>query len=415
MIKNTLLRKSVATIMAVALLFLSSIPIAAEEEINLSFIPKDIYLNGILTKNYELTYPLVTKSDKTYIPLTTEMGQALGFEAFVDIDQKLIQLKKTAPAGQQVRNGDLACNLENQKGLVRYDFVVASVTEHNTEDVQALSSKWRQIISPVVWSLSSFVTEVTNGIVEPTLTTEVFMLKDHEILFVDNVAYIPLSSFCESKMFEWDAYYDLVTGLYISSSKEIPAESYYSESNASYIEGRASYIRSIRPELSLYDSYYYEYIFRHEADVYDVSQELIMAVSRTESSFQRYITSRVGAVGMMQIMPRTAIAYGITEQQLQDPHVNIEFGTRYVRDRLWIYDGDVIKALSAYNQGTKKVNSGIYKTGYAEKCVYNEGILGEWIASRGYSSSFENQVYPPGYEPEFFEGSDDISQDEMYI
>lgn len=414
MIENKLLRKGTATIVAVALLFFSYIPIAAEE-INLSFIPKDIYLNGILTKNYELNYPLVAKSDRTYVPLTKEMGQALGFEAFVDADQKLIQLVKTEPEEQQIRNGDLACNLENQQGVVRYDFVVASVTEYNTEDVQALSSKWRQIISPVVWSLSSFVTEITNGVVEPTLTTEVFMLKDHEILFVDDVAYIPLSAFCESKMFGWDAYYDLVTGLYISSSEEIEAKSYYSENNASYIEGRASYIRSIRPELSLYDSYYYEYIFRHEADVYDVDQELLMAVSRTESSFQRYITSRVGAVGMMQIMPKTAIAYGITEKQLEDPHINVEFGTRYVRDRLWIYDGDIIKALSAYNQGTKKVNSGSYRTGYAEKCVYNEEILDTWIASQGFSSSFENRVFPPGYEPDAPEEPDDIVQDEAYM
>lgn len=414
MIESKLLRKSVATIVVVAMFLLSSIPIAAEE-INLSFIAKDIYLNGILTKNYELNYPLVTKSDKTYVPLTEEMGRALGFEAFVDLDRKLIQLTKTIPVEEQIRNGDLACNLENQKGVVRYDFVVASVTEHNTEDVQDLSSKWRQIISPVVWSLASFVTEVTNGVVEPTLTTEVFMLKDHEILFVGDVAYIPLSAFCESKMFAWDAYYDLVTGLYISSFEQISAKSYYSENNASFIEGRASYIRSIRPEISLYDSYYYEYIFRHEADVYDVDQELIMAVSRTESSFQRYIASRMGAVGMMQIMPKTAIAYGITEKQLLDPHVNVEFGTRYVRDRLWIYSGDIIKALSAYNQGTKKVNSGTYKTGYAEKCVYNEDILDAWIVNQGYSSSFEQRIYPPGYESYASEDSDGTDQDETYI
>jgi hypothetical protein len=413
MIENKLLRKSVAITIAFALFFVSYIPIAAEE-INLSFIPKDIYLNGILIKNYELNYPLVTKSDRTYVPLTKEMGQALGFETFVDMDRKLIQLLKTTPSEQPVRNSDLACNLEDQKGAVLYDFVVAFVTEYDTEDVQALSSEWRQIISPIVWSLSSFVSEITNGIVEPTLTTEVFMLEDHEILFVDDVAYIPLSSFCESKMFAWDAYYDLVTGLYISSQEDIPANSYYSENNASYIEGRASYIKNVRPELSLYDSYYYEYIFRHEADIYDVDQELIMAVSRTESTFQRYIVSHAGAVGMMQIMPRTAIAYGITEKQLEDPHINIEFGTRYVRDRLWIYNGDIIKALAAYNQGTKKVNSGNYKTGYAEKCVYNENVIDAWIANRGYSTSFESRIFPKGYEPDGNEDSEGINQSERY-
>ena len=413
MIENKLLRRGVAATIACALLLFSYIPIAAEE-INLSFIPKDIYLNGILTKNYELNYPLVTKHDRTYVPLTKEMGQALGFEVFVDVDRKLIQLKKTEPSEQAARNSDLACNLQDQKGLVRYDFVVAAVTEYDTEDVEALSSKWRQIISPIVWSLSSFVTMVTNGVVEPTLTTEVFMLKDHEILFVDDVAYIPLSSFCESKMFAWDADYDMVSGLYISSREDVAANSYYSKNNASYIEGRASYIRNVRPELSLYDSYYYEYIFRHEADVYDVDQELLMAVSRTESSFQRYITSRMGAVGMMQIMPRTVIAYGITEMQLQDPHVNIEFGTRYIRDRFWIYSGDVIKALSSYNQGTKKVNSGDFKTGYAEKCVYNEGVIEAWIANRGYSMSFESQSFPQGDVPEEEEETQMVEQGEFY-
>jgi len=414
MIKNTLLRRAIATTLGVALLIFSYIPIAAEEEINLSFIPRDIYLNGILTKNYELNYPFVTKNDRTYVPLTQEMGQALGFEVLVDTDKKLIQLIKTPPVEQVIKNGDLACNLQDQKGLVRYDFVVAAVTDYNTEEVDALSSKWRQIISPIVWSLSSFVRIATNGIVEPTLKTEVFHLKDHEILFVDDIAYIPLSAFCESKMFGWDAYYEMVTGLYISSQEDIPAESYYSENNASYIEGRASYIRNVRPELSLYDSYYYEYLFRHEADVYDVDQELLMAVSRTESSFQRYITSRVGAVGMMQIMPRTAIAYGITEKQLEDPHVNIEFGTRYVRDRLWIYDGDVIKALSAYNQGIIKVSAGNHKTGYAEKCVDTQGVIEAWITNRGYKTSFESKVFPTGYEPSEEEDSTDIVQEERY-
>lgn len=414
MIKSKFLRKSVAAILGVALLFSSSIPIAAEEEINLSFTSRDIYLNGFLTKNYELDYPLVTKDDRIYVPLTEEMGQALGFSALVDTDRKLIQLLKTDALEQPVRNSDLACNLENQKGIVRYDFVVAAVTEYNTEDVSALSSKWRQIISPIVWSLSGFVRIATNGLIEPTLTTEVFMLKDHEILFVDEVAYIPLAAFCASKMFAWDAYYETLTGLYISSQKDIAAKSYYSENNASYIEGRASYIRSVRPELSLYDSYYYEYIFRHEADVYDVDQDLLMAVSRTECTFQHSIVSPAGAVGMMQIMPRTAIAYGISEEQLKDPHINIEFGTRYIRDRLWIYEGDVIKALSAYNQGIVKVSGGDYKTGYAKKCIYNKGVIDAWITKGNYSAFFESRTLPDVDPKDQVQASTGSKQAELY-
>lgn len=392
MTKSRLLRKSVATIIVVAVLLLSFIPIAAEEEVNLPFMSKDIYLNGVLINNYELNNPFVTRDGRTYLPLTEDLGKALGFQVLIDKEQRLIQLLKTDASYGFIKNSDLACNLQDQNGLLKYDYVVAAVDKFNTKETQALSGKWRQIISPVIWSLAGLVSVITNEIVEPTPGTEVFMLQEDEILFVNEIPYIPLSAFRDSRMFEWDAFYDEVTGLYISTDSGVPAQSYYSENNASYIQGRASYIRGVRPELSVTDSYYYEYIFRHEARVYDVDQELLMAISRTESSFQTHIQSASGAVGMMQIMPKTAIAYQITELQLEDPHINVEFGTRYVRDRLWMFDGDIIKALAAYNQGVKAVRSGVYRTGYAEKCVDNEGVIESWLTQRGYSDSFQAKL-----------------------
>jgi hypothetical protein len=392
MTKSKLLRKSVATIIVVAVLLLSFIPIAAEEEVSLPFMSKDIYLNGVLINNYELNYPLVTRDGRTYLPLTEDLGSALGFQVLIDKEQQLIQLVKIDASYGFIKNSDLACNLQDQIGLFKYDYVVAAVDEFNTKEAQVLSRKWRQIISPVIWSLAGLVRTITNETVDPTPGTEVFMLQEDEILFVNDVPYIPLSAFRDSRMFEWNAFYDEVTGLYISTDSKVPAESYYSENNASYIQGRASYIRGVRPELSVTDSYYYEYIFRHEAQVYDVDQELLMAISRTESSFQTHIRSASGAVGMMQIMPKTAIAYQITELQLEDPHINVEFGTRYVRDRLWMFDGDIIKALAAYNQGVKAVRSGVYRTGYAEKCVYNEGVIKSWLTQRGYSHTFHAKL-----------------------
>lgn len=392
MFHNKLLRRSLALTTALAVWLFSYIPIAAEEEAHLSFIARDIYINGILVNNYELVQPFVIRQGSTYVPLTPALGAALGFQMRLDKEQRLIQLRPVAPSGQTVKEADLGCNLENQTGLPGYDYVVAAVEEFDHTEAAALSAKWRQIVDPVIWSLSGLLEAVANQTAAFTPATEFFSLGETEILFVGEVPYLPLSAFRNSAMFGWDAHYDAVTGLYISTDAAIPAKSYYSATNASYIEGRAAYIRGVRPELSVSESYYYEYLFRHEANVYDVDQDLLMAVSRTESSFQAGIVATFGSIGMMQIMPRTARAYGISVEQLKDPHINVEFGAMYVRDRLWIFKGDVIKALSAYNQGVVIVSSGEYKTGYAEKCIYNRGVLEGWLSNRGYSHAFETRL-----------------------
>ena len=389
MFHGKLLRRSLALTTALALWLFSYIPIAAEEEVYLSFIARDIYVNGTLINNYELVHPFVIRQGNTYVPLTPALGAALGFQVQLNEEHQLIQLRPIAPNGQSVKEADIACNLENQTGLLAYDYVVAVVDEFNSAETATLSAKWRQIADPVIWSLAGLLSAVTDQTLVPAPSVEILRLQESEILFVGDVPYIPLSAFRSSAVFGWDAYYDVVTGLYISTDASVPAESYYSATNASYIEGRAAYIRGVRPELSLAESYYYEYLFRHEANVYDVDQELLMAIARTESSFQAKIVASLGAVGMMQIMPRTARAYDITFEQLKDAHINLEFGAMYIRDRLWIFEGDEVKALAAYNQGVLTVKRGVYKTGYADKCLSNERVLNDWLSGRGYSSTFE--------------------------
>src|SRR5665647_1975594 len=133
MTKRKLLRKAIVTSLVVVMLLLSYIPIAAEEEVIMPFITRDIYLNGVLVKNYELNYPLVTKDDTTYVPLTKDMGDALGFQVLIDQEQMIIQILKTEPSFNTIKNSDLACNLINQIGLYGYDYVVAAVTEYDTK------------------------------------------------------------------------------------------------------------------------------------------------------------------------------------------------------------------------------------------------------------------------------------------
>ena len=68
-----------------------------------------------------------------------------------------------------------------------------------------------------------------------------------------------------------------------------------------------------------------------------------------ESSFKSHAISPKGARGLMQLMPGTAIRYGVTN--IFDPRQNIEGGARYLRFLLDRFDGDVRLALAGYNAG----------------------------------------------------------------
>ena len=76
--------------------------------------------------------------------------------------------------------------------------------------------------------------------------------------------------------------------------------------------------------------------------------EFVESVALVESGFRPGAVSPKGAMGVMQLMPRTAKSLGA------DPHdtaQNIDAGTRLLRELLLKYDGDVVKALAAYNAG----------------------------------------------------------------
>ena len=76
---------------------------------------------------------------------------------------------------------------------------------------------------------------------------------------------------------------------------------------------------------------------------------LLYSIMHQESSFKSHAISPKGARGLMQLMPGTAIRYGVTN--IFDPRQNIEGGARYLRFLLDYFDGDVSLALAGYNAG----------------------------------------------------------------
>jgi len=79
---------------------------------------------------------------------------------------------------------------------------------------------------------------------------------------------------------------------------------------------------------------------------------LLHAVIAVESDHRREVVSPKGAMGLMQLMPRTAAELGVIDPF--DPEENILAGARYLR-RLWDRFGDLTLALAAYNAGPERV------------------------------------------------------------
>jgi soluble lytic murein transglycosylase-like protein len=79
----------------------------------------------------------------------------------------------------------------------------------------------------------------------------------------------------------------------------------------------------------------------------------VKAVIMAESNYNPRAISKMGARGLMQLMPATAEALGV--EDCFNPEHNIHGGVRYLRQLLDRFDGNIELALAAYNAGSRKV------------------------------------------------------------
>ena len=108
----------------------------------------------------------------------------------------------------------------------------------------------------------------------------------------------------------------------------------------------------------------YHQLVEKYSEEYGLEKELVLAVIKAESNFQETAVSKSGALGLMQIIPRTAkwIAGEFNElyekQKMFEPETNIKYGCYYLR---YLFDkfGNYDVVICAYNAG--------------------EGVVGDWL------------------------------------
>jgi soluble lytic murein transglycosylase-like protein len=97
----------------------------------------------------------------------------------------------------------------------------------------------------------------------------------------------------------------------------------------------------------------YEGIIREASALYRVDANLIRSVMEAESAFDPTAVSQTGAMGLMQLMPSIAAAFGV--QNPFDPRENIMAGTRLLRELLDRHGGNLVRAIASYNAGPTAV------------------------------------------------------------
>ena len=128
----------------------------------------------------------------------------------------------------------------------------------------------------------------------------------------------------------------------------------------------------------------YNSLIGEAARLYQLPESFIRAVMRVESDFNPTVVSRAGAMGLMQLMPKTARSMGVSDPF--DARQNIHGGARYLRILANRFKGDLVLTVAAYNAGEGAVEKYGGIPPYKETQRYVRRVLKHYYAYRSESS-----------------------------
>ncbi len=135
----------------------------------------------------------------------------------------------------------------------------------------------------------------------------------------------------------------------------------------------------------------FDAIASEKASKYNLDPDLVRAVIKAESNWNPHAISPKGARGLMQLMPSTANELGVYNSF--DPEDNIDGGTRYLKQLLQKFNGDLSLALAAYNAGPARVEKNKSIPAIPETVQYVRRVMSLYsgLPSLSYSGGFSNE------------------------
>jgi soluble lytic murein transglycosylase len=124
----------------------------------------------------------------------------------------------------------------------------------------------------------------------------------------------------------------------------------------------------------------YKGIIRQASKRFGLDPSLIKAVIKAESDFDSEAVSRVGAQGLMQLMPQTADAMNVGDPF--DPEENIFGGARYLSQLLKRFKNNKMLALAAYNAGPEAVETHKGVPPYSETRTFIKRVINYYNSFR---------------------------------
>jgi len=349
-------------IFALSIMLFSMISVYAEDGHRGDFFIKNVIVNGETIVNYNMHYSIVLNNDNMYIPLTSEMCEIFGIEAEMDWESNTLKIFRAEPTRKNISVGHM---INDAKPLRLSEIPDASVGVYERE-------------------VSFYIFDTLEMVEMPEMRVDEIELNGMPLLEVESVVYIPLRSIANSKYLNWDIHFYEYFGICISTVQGVPAVSFFDRAEALRIRGLVNFIMRINSTVGESYAQQLVFLFKRASEVFDVDYVLLMAVAQTESRFDNGAVGRGGAAGMMQVMPGTGARYGLTPIQLMDPKIAIDFGALYLSERIEAFDGNWILGLSAYNQGSARVNRGTHSTSYAELVMARYERIGEYLHEHGF-------------------------------
>ena len=128
-------------------------------------------------------------------------------------------------------------------------------------------------------------------------------------------------------------------------------------------------------------------IIHEKAAKYDVDPSLVAAVIEQESRFKQRARSHRGAMGLMQLMPRTGRWMGA--RNLYDPEQNVDAGVKYLKYLDKRFNGNQNKIIAAYNAGEGNVMKYGGTPPFRETRTYLKKVLGNYDRRQKELAEFE--------------------------